>query len=149
MGIERLVRPTCLIPLLAGSLFLSTADATDQPGLRAVGENGMELCLDRSTVDSYGIGRNVPYAMPGTEENPTFAIEFKLNDLATHAWTRLTTANVGAKLQYWFDGHLLGEPTVSAPIRGGGVLIVVDSEAEARAVAAEAEAYRCSRSDSA
>ena len=138
-----------LVSLVMLSGLHNSPQASDKPGLWMIAENGMDLCLDRSTVASHRIGRNVPYASPGTEENPTFAIEFKLNDLAADAFARLTIANVGKTLQYWFDGRLLSEGVVRTSILGGVVLIVVDSESEARAVAAEAEGYRCSSSDSA
>ena len=142
---KRMLRRTWLSLLFAGSMYLPAAVASDLPGLRAVGENGMELCLDRSTVDSFSIGKNVHYAMPGTEDAPTFAIELKLNELAGEAFARLTAANVKKKLQYWLNGRLLWEGTVLSDILGGVVLIVVDTEAEALAAVAEAEKLECSR----
>ena len=149
MGIERLLRRACLSLLLAGPLCLSSATASDLPGLRIVGENGMQLCLDRSTVDSVSIQKNAPFQMSGTEENPTFAVRFEFNDLGADALARLTAANVGETLQYWLNGRLLQEATLRTDILGGVFGIVLHTEAEALAAAAETEKYRCSQNQSA
>ena len=114
-----------------------------------IAENGMALCLDRSTVESASISKNAFPHMPGTEEAPTFAITFKLKDVAADAFRRLTEENVGSRLGFWFDGHLLYEPRLVQALSGRTAWLVIETESDALAVAAEAEAYRCSSNEKA
>ncbi len=117
-----------LMVLLSLLLLPWQAKAVDHEGLKIVGDNGMVLRLDASTV----IASHIKKLEEQSKPEPVYRVHFRLTKNAGAYLGKLTRANLSKPVHYILDNRVISSPVVRTSITGGVGLIATNSMSDAK-----------------
>ncbi|MEP3278343.1 MAG: hypothetical protein ABJN26_00165 [Stappiaceae bacterium] len=117
--------------------FALSASASGVCGLKMIGQNGAELCLNKLTVVDYSVENEFTGLELSNGAKPPYLVRVTLSKAAAREFGSLTQANVEKELHFYLNDKNFYSPYILEPMLGGLVLFSVDTEEELELIIAE------------